>query len=1137
MLLYLKYNAKHNVYIINYEILLILSERYTKIYTFSLFVFIARKFKSIYCISGELLSLNEAIAQHVIDPTAGCFIDLKTGKDISLSEALNKSLLKKPTSLHGALVKGLLDEEGIIKDPKSGKKLSLLDAIKQGILDTDMKCILDPRTEEMLSLAEALERGLISPTGEFVDPTSGRRLSIQDAVNEGLTQLLSEDVTVLSKSVSNTALHRKESVPEALQSGVLDVNSGLYVDKQSGRKMSVDVATKRGLIDNKEGGNLSGGSGLFDAMGNELSVIEAIRQQRFDPVTGEITDPTSGKSISLEDAIASGVIDPVNAQKIMELTSPLVQTTTITTNILLESINSSEKQDDRENSPVTIEAAVQEGLFNEKDQVFTDPKTGKNIPIEEAINKGMLKLSSEWPNENENLNKLSYPKRGRTYESSVEENGDNTRTFVEETQYHTEKVEGANRSVTMHKSSLTEKSDTKDSTIFSDVSFPMTIDNAIVLQILDPSTGIVLIPNENKTVNLHDAIKTKLLLPESAKFVDPTSKLSCDLQTAIDRKVLSRTGHYKQSYGNILNLRELIEKDIVILEDKQPIIVDTKRMLLNCITDPRTGEILEPNEAIAKGLLNLEKGTYTDPTTGEEMSIGEAVEKGFIGSDSTSEDAYVSTFTVKETKTSTITGALNPVTNKVVDEAMAIRLGIIDPVNKLYNGIDKDGNKFTMSLSEAIKLGFVIADEKTSRPEANNSSMNISPFTKETKKLTIKGVIDPETGNVIKVSEAIRRGILDEQQGVYINSKTGERLLLTEAVNCGMIVADVSTTVQQTSEVLDEKITSSRQTTMTLHSVVDPVSGKTLPGREAIDAGLLNETSGEYKDPRTGELMSIDEAIAKGFVKVEMGRPLEADRSERIASIHIDDLLDAQEAMTVEDVKEETKRYQIAGVKDARTGQVIDFNDALLCGIVDEDNGTYTDPQTGETISISEALSKGLIVGELATKPDEREVFKSSLVASKIPSDKKIKSVFNQMQNSYISPSVALQLKLIDQDQTLYYDQTSDRHIDINEAIEKDLVRLEYRINGSSHEITPNLIKPVHDEDDIVTVTVQSTKKSNSSSIRPLEGLPLESIQKAIELGFYNPETGMFKDPITGENLSLQQAIESGLIKAGKYIN
>ena len=44
--------------------------------------------------------------------------------------------------------------------------------------------------------------------------------------------------------------------------------------------------------------------------------------------------------------------------------------------------------------------------------------------------------------------------------------------------------------------------------------------------------------------------------------------------------------------------------------------------------------------------------------------------------------------------------------------------------------------------------------------------------------------------------------------------------------------------------------------------------------------GIINQAKGEYRNPITGEVMSIDDALDKNLLVVEEGRPDEQDSDE-----------------------------------------------------------------------------------------------------------------------------------------------------------------------------------------------------------------------------------------------------------------
>lgn len=48
--------------------------------------------------------------------------------------------------------------------------------------------------------------------------------------------------------------------------------------------------------------------------------------------------------------------------------------------------------------------------------------------------------------------------------------------------------------------------------------------------------------------------------------------------------------------------------------------------------------------------------------------------------------------------------------------------------------------------------------------------------------------------------------------------------------------------------------------------------GKELTPKEAIRQNILEQVKGEYRNPRTGEVISISEAIDRGFIIVTVGK-------------------------------------------------------------------------------------------------------------------------------------------------------------------------------------------------------------------------------------------------------------------------
>ena len=211
--------------------------------------------------TGEVYTVAEGIKRGVIDQNEGTFFDVKSRAKLALHDAARRGFLRKPTTLYGALTQGLLNAEGLFRDTsgETERKLTLTQAITEGLVDSEDKCLLDPRTNALMSLREAMEKGVVNPRGLFVDPVGGGTIPIYQAVNEGLACLISRDVCFAERSVVDPNTGQRVTLVEAMTRGVVDPKTGAFVDRRTGRKASLsDVA--RGGGDEREIGAEGGGA-------------------------------------------------------------------------------------------------------------------------------------------------------------------------------------------------------------------------------------------------------------------------------------------------------------------------------------------------------------------------------------------------------------------------------------------------------------------------------------------------------------------------------------------------------------------------------------------------------------------------------------------------------------------------------------------------------------------------------------------------------------------------------------------------------------------------------------------------------------------------------------------------------------
>merc|ERR1712106_736903 len=105
-------------------------------------------------ITGQTLSLEEAIRCGLLDTGAGEFVDPKSGQRYPFSEAVTKGLISPQ------LAETLSSNCGIF-DPKSGRQLTLLEAIDKELFDPKEKTFVDPKTGKPVTVNEAVKLGFI----------------------------------------------------------------------------------------------------------------------------------------------------------------------------------------------------------------------------------------------------------------------------------------------------------------------------------------------------------------------------------------------------------------------------------------------------------------------------------------------------------------------------------------------------------------------------------------------------------------------------------------------------------------------------------------------------------------------------------------------------------------------------------------------------------------------------------------------------------------------------------------------------------------------------------------------------------------------------------------------------------------
>ncbi|XP_042296316.1 microtubule-actin cross-linking factor 1 isoform X3 [Sceloporus undulatus] len=259
----------------------------------------------------------------------GGIVDPKTKEPLMVPQAVGKGLLSKEMASQ-VLMKQIA--EGGILHHKTGMRLSVEDAIVHGLIDQglydDLKkaesvCYhqyVHPETKELMSLPQAVALGLVSSdfqskvqgiqasTGSIFDPVSGQKMTLTNAVKEGLLPK-----PVMEKAVISSEMKHAIVDPESCQ---LIPYSELVrkskIDVESGQRY-LEVVPFRDLKDERNG------NVLLCPEAVKLGKVEptlALRLLQTQAETGGIIEPSTGQRLSLAAALDAGLVDEDMAEAI-----------------------------------------------------------------------------------------------------------------------------------------------------------------------------------------------------------------------------------------------------------------------------------------------------------------------------------------------------------------------------------------------------------------------------------------------------------------------------------------------------------------------------------------------------------------------------------------------------------------------------------------------------------------------------------------------------------------------------------------------------------------------------------------------------------------------------------------------------
>lgn len=1081
-------------------------------------------------VNDEIIPLFKAVDVGIVDLNRGTIINIETKKETDLTVGFARGLVlssfRKPISLEAAIKKGLYDPvSGKIRDTLTNQPIDIEEGVCRGIIDAFITECQDTKSGIFLSLDDALSGKLIiSESGKLHDTKAGKLLPFDEALEKKLivtTPYVPSLIDVIaqeyysSKSglILNPNTGDEMTVKQALLTGIVDGTITKIKDERTDKVISLDESEKIGLLDLEKGLllhpypmmlNIALEKGYILSILKPWTLQEALANQSYDPITGtfviegerltlenaisknlirhdspSVKDPRTGEVITLASAIKLGLIHSKNGTAVDPSTGIHF--------LLTDAMDCGHVIPAKRK--ISLPDAVFKGFYNPKIGHFTSLEAREWLPTDRAIKKGVIDPTSVIVQNSQGdlmtfnkaiQEKIVNPKTG-TVTTMEGQTMDFVKAFEEDILLETRRPMSFNEA-------LLKRVFDKKTGLFLDpeTGAYLTLSQAIDRNIIDADSVIVKETNKgfSKKITLVDGIRMDLVDGKTARVKDFTRNnikislneayeigLIVDNKAAISVQCAIHQGLYDNYTGKIIDLST--GRSITLHEAMRLCVISPK---LSCYWDKRSEILLSLAETCRAGIVDRRSGMFKEPGAHCPIPLTMALHLGLIV------DIESANFNLHQTIHMGMYDVpsrqfIHPLTNKKLTLSEACQVEMINPLLSIVKNIKT--NRYIL-LPDAITCGIV--DEI--RGTYILSDLNREIDLQEAKQ---KGYIIPAV-LPLSIEEATKAGLYQSQSGKFINPLVNEDFNIVQAINSGLIDPDTT-------------------------ALKDLTSGQIKSLQDGISDGTIDVQNGCVLDQKTKRAYTMDIALEKGLL-VNVDKPLSIKTEQKF-----NEELQISSKRKYECVREYSVKEAIDNglldpefsfVKEPKTGQFLTLSEALNDSIIDLSKRGIIEPKTGE---ILQQCIKFENVNVFFTKPltFEKAVEKSYLdLKTAILTDPKTKKEMTLKD--------AVTCGIIDPDSVLIKDVQKKRLLKLPEAFRKGIM------DGEKGSVLDTDTSKLYRLSKAVESGLLITQKQGITFIETLE------------FDLYDPIAGGFKNPfivsslLDHENLTLTDVLDSGLV-------
>ncbi|XP_021351801.1 dystonin-like isoform X4 [Mizuhopecten yessoensis] len=698
-----------------------------------------------------------------------------------------------------------------------------------------MTGVLDPRTRQKMSVFQAMSQGILDPVhGKYINPDTGETMSIPEAIHKGLIQVdyrehltnggMNGDGFSPLRNTMDTKIFPVAGVvdprtgewigvKEAISAGILDPSNGKYRNIVTGEEVDLLEAVQNGylvvdpaLLDGYDGSTpftfveftdvSYRVTGVIDpTTGQEVSLKQAITAGYIDEANSLYRNPHTGEEIPLEDAIRQGLVkcQPLRSSEKADPNEVLtVQQLQVKQQKFVsgdgDNVDGFDELDGLRNNPNRAMYDKVRKYFDPNERTVIDPSDNLPISLEEAFEKDIIDFA-KGEFKTSNGEKLSLEQAA-------------SRNLIEP-ELLKEILEA-----------------------YKENSLGELIDSGR----FDGETGLVTDPKSGHSLSLQAAIAQKLVDPNLIFLYDMPSQKLISLATAIEE------GRYDLTTGQYCNP---LTGELLSLSQAE------KVGLVKCRLDPdamaRTAQTLERLQKLMDTSIPAVKSPYSDGT----MTLEEAIKAGILN--------------VQQGE------FWNPRTAEVVPLTAAFKAEKVNPhaAMSLLDALDK------LSLQQAIDDGYIDPTTGEFIPSERARPISIQEaIGKGLLNLDNVFVVDKDNDNIVSLGTLVASGKFDPATGTVIDPNTGQNLSLAEAIARGVIDAGIRPDQFIDSSVTLKELIDSGKVNPRTTDFCAPNDHK-MSLRDALANGFLTMNSKVKMDHESGcVVLGSDEEVVKALVDI-----------------------------------------------------------------------------------------------------------------------------------------------------------------------------------------------------------------------------------------------------------------------------